>query len=107
MTKPMKASGTSDKAKSRGVLLIAISACVSAIGFPFAAAAYAPTAVGYVALPGVVIFTFMAVCSVVCFLLCPMRPWLPKLIALVLAVNALFWFIHVTGYYWLHLVYHA
>jgi len=86
---------------------VAISAVVSAIGFPFAATFSVPTAVSYVALPGVIIFTLMACCSVACFLLCPRRPLLFRLVAFALTVNAVFWFLYSTGYYWLHLVYHA
>ncbi|HEY5811694.1 MAG TPA: hypothetical protein VIT23_03460 [Terrimicrobiaceae bacterium] len=53
---------------------------MSAIGFPFAATFSVPTALGYVALPGDIIFTLMAACSVVCFLLCPLRPLILKLV---------------------------
>jgi hypothetical protein len=103
----METSSTSDTSRARSIRVVAISACVSAIGFPFAATASVPTAVGYVALPGVIIFTLMALCSVVCFLLCPLRPLILKLIAFALTVNTVFWFLYSTGYYWLHLVYHA
>lgn len=103
----METPSTSGMARARSIRFVAISACVSAIGFPFAAAASVPTAVGYIALPGVIIFTLMAVCSVICFLLCPLRPVILKLVALALTVNAVFWFLHATGYYWLHLIHHA
>lgn len=103
----METLSHSDTTNARSIRFVAISASVSAIGFPFAAAASVPTAVGYVALPGVIIFTLMAVCSVVCFLLCPLRPLFLKLVAFTLTVNAVFWFLYSTGYYWLHLVYHA
>jgi hypothetical protein len=103
----MEASSSKDAAHGRSVRLVAISAVVSAIGFPSAATFSVPTAVGYVALPGVMIFTLMAVCSVVCFVLCPRLPLIQKVIACGLMVNAVFWFLYCTGYYWLHLVYHA
>ena len=103
----MRISGTHDAAEGRSVRLVAISALTSAFGFPFAANFSVPTGVSYVALPGVILFTLMACCSVVCFLLCPRRPWVLKLIAFALTVNAAFWFLYCTGYYWLHLVYHA
>jgi len=103
----MDSPSNSVTTRGRSIRLLAISASVSAIGFPFAATFSVPTAVGYVALPGVIIFTLMAACSVACFLFCPLRPLIFKLIAFALTVNAVFWFLYCTGYYWLHLVYHA
>ena len=93
--------------RSRGIRLVAVGASVTAVGFPFAASAYAPTAVGYVSLSGVMIFVALAVCCLVCFFICPPRPFAPKLITLALAGHALFWVLYSLGYYWLHLVYHA
>jgi len=111
--KPKNAVSAAPEARPSGVQgrsserLLAISACVSATGFPSAAAPSVPTAVGYVALPRVIIFTHMACCSVVCILLCPLRPLIPKLTALVLAVNGLLSLLSCIGYSWLHLIYHV
>jgi hypothetical protein len=103
----MEVSSTKDAARSRSVRLVGISAVVNAIGFPFAATFSVPTAVGYVALPGGIVFTLVACCSVICFIFCPRRPFILKLISFALTVNAVFRFLYCTGYYWLHLVYHA
>ena len=50
----------SDTTRTRSLRWVAISASVSAIGIPVAATFSVPTAVSYVALPGVIIFTLMA-----------------------------------------------
>lgn len=84
-----------------------LSAVVSTVGFPVAANFSVPKAVGYIALPGVIIFTLMACCSVRSFFLCPRSHLVAELIAFALMVNAVFWFLYCTSYYGLHLVYHA
>jgi hypothetical protein len=89
--------------RAHSLRLIATSASVSAIGFPFAAIFLVPTAVSYVALPGTILFAAMAFCSVVCFLFCPTRPLFLKLIAFALMANAVFWALYCCGFYWIHL----
>jgi hypothetical protein len=103
----MDSTSQTGTSKRRGIRLAALGASVTAIGFPFAAAASVPTAIGYVSLPGVIIFSTMATACLVCFFLCPSRPLVPKLLTLALAGHALFWVLYSLGYYWLHLTYHA
>ncbi|MCI0745025.1 MAG: hypothetical protein L0Y58_06440 [Verrucomicrobia subdivision 3 bacterium] len=97
----------SNLSRARSIRLVAVSASVSAIGFPFAAASYAPTEIGCPAWWGVLMFSVMACCSIACFFLCPPRPRIWKLIALALTIPALFWTLSTWGDYWLHLIYHV
>ncbi len=77
--------------------LVALAVGIS-IALPFST----PTAVGYVQLPGVIIGILVAGICVVSFFLCPRRPLLAKLIALLLCGAALFCAINFVAYYWLH-----
>jgi hypothetical protein len=71
------------------------------IALPFST----PTAVGYVQLPGVVLGVFVAGVCVVSFCVCPRRPILAKLIALLLCGATLFCAADFVAYYWLHVRY--
>ena len=87
--------------------LVLISVAVTVLVVPFAAAFGSPTAIGYVQLPGVLLFLALACCCVTCFLFCPLRPLIPKLIILLVSTFTLFWACYSVAYYWLHLMYHA
>ena len=71
--------------------------------WPIAARFYSPTALGYVQLPGVLVFVALAIGCVLCFLLCPRRPVALKAIALIVATHALYWALDAIAYYWLDL----
>jgi hypothetical protein len=75
------------------------------IGLSIALPFSAPTAVGFVQLPGVIIGVFVAIVCVGSFLLCPRRPMFAKLIALSLCVPALFCALDFLAYYWLQVRY--
>ena len=88
-------------------MLVGIAAAATIVGWPFAAGFYSPTAVGFVHLPGVIIFGLLAVACCICFLLCPRRPVAPKIISLALTGHALYWALDAASYYWVHSQYHA
>jgi hypothetical protein len=86
-------------------VLIAIACTV--LVFPFAAAFSSPTSIGYIQLPGVLLFVLLACSTLSCFFLCPSRPRVPKVLTLFMSGHALFWVLYSLAYYWLHLRYHA
>jgi hypothetical protein len=73
------------------------------IALPFST----PTAVGYVQLPGIIMGVIVACICVGSFLVCPRRPLVPKLIAFLLCIPALFCALDFAGYYWLHVAHHG
>jgi|SRR6266853_1074052 len=72
---------------------------------PFGLMFSTPTALGYVQLPGVIITTLVACCSVVCFLVCPRRAIVAKLVTLLLAVIPLLITLDLLKDYYLHVRY--
>ena len=75
--------------------------------WPVAVRFYAPTAVGFIQLPGVIIFTLAAAICILTFLACPRRPAFPKIILLVIAIHAAYWMLYSVSYFWLHVRYGA
>ncbi|MDB6123217.1 MAG: hypothetical protein JWQ71_2210 [Pedosphaera sp.] len=90
-----------------GWVFVGVAIVATIIAWPIAAGFYSPTAIGFVHLPGVILFVLLAVSCTVCFLLCPRRPLAPKLVSLLLAIHAAYWALDADAYYWLHSVYHA
>ena len=88
-----------------GWIFVGIGAVATVVVWPIAARFYSPTAIGFVHLPGVILFLLLATGCAVCFLLCPPRPFVPKLISLLLTIHSLYWALDAGAYYWLH--YHA
>jgi hypothetical protein len=88
-------------------LFASIAGGATAVVWPIAATFYSPTAIGYVQLPGVILFVLLAASCVACFILCPRRPFSPKLITLLLATHALYWALYASAYYWIHSVQNA
>ena len=86
---------------------VAVSVFILAVGLTIALPFSTPTAVGYIALPGVITGVIAACVSVGCFFLCPRRPLLPKVLAGVLCVPALFCALDFVFYYWLHVSHHG
>jgi DMSO reductase anchor subunit len=76
-----------------------------AFSIPLAGTFSAPTAVGYVELPGLIILLVAALICVACFVLCPRKPLLPKLVALALMVFPIFYALEFLGYDYLHIKY--
>lgn len=83
------------------------SRLVTSTGFPFAATASVPTAVGYVILSGTIVFSAIFGCCLTCFFLCPTLSLVLKIIAFVLAGCGLFGVVYSLGYYYQHMIYHG
>jgi hypothetical protein len=86
-------------------IFVGIAVVATVVLFPFAAGFYSPTAIGFVHLPGVILFGLLAASCAVCCLLCSSRPFIPKLITLLLTIHALYWALDAGALYWLH--YHS
>ena len=81
---------------------VAVSVLALVLGLSVALPFSTPTPIGYVQLPGVIIGILVASVCVVSFLVCPRQPLLPKVVALVLCLPALFCALDFVAYYWLH-----
>lgn len=64
-----------------------------------------PTALGYVQLPGVIIVSLVTCLCVVCFLLCPRRPLVPKLTCLTMVSILVLITLDILKDYYLHIRY--
>jgi hypothetical protein len=80
---------------------------VTVAGSLVAAGFYTPTAIGYVQLPGVILFTVVGLICVACFLACPLKPIFFKNATLALMAHSLFWVLFAWCYYSLHVRYGA
>src|ERR1051325_6709181 len=101
--------GANEKAGTRmsGWRCVALASVCTVVVLPIAAGFFSPTAIGYVQLPGVVLFLCLAVTCAAFFFVCPRRPLAPKVVSSFLAAHALFWAMYASVYYLLHSVYHA
>ena len=90
-----------------GWMFAAIAGLLTLVGRPIAAAFFSSTPVGVVKWPRVALFVLLALACVIDFLLCPRRPFVPKLLALALMIHALFWAVDVVIYHWLRFVDYA
>jgi hypothetical protein len=97
----------SNIAKKTGWRFVAVSALVLVFGLAIALPFSTPTAVGYVQLPGVLIGVVVACVCVTCFFLCPRHPLIPKIVAGLLCVPALFCALDFVAHYWLHVRHHG
>lgn len=84
---------------------VVISGVTLVFGLGIALPFWTPTAYGYFQLPGVVLAVIVALVSLICFVLCPQRPRLPKVIAGLLCALAIACACGFVGYYWHHLLY--
>ncbi len=84
-----------------------IAALSTLVGWPIAAGFFSSTPIGVVEWPSVALFVLLAFACVICFLFCPRRPLVPKIITFALMIHALFWTIDVVVYHWLHFVDYA
>jgi hypothetical protein len=98
----MHTSARSNNSAGKSWRCVATSLIALVLGLSIAFPFYAPTTVGYVQFPGVIIGVFVASFCTVSFFLCPRRPLLAKLIALLLCGAALFCALDFVVYYWLH-----
>jgi len=76
-----------------------LGAIVTALVFPFAAAFGVPWVFTYVQLPGVILFLLIGSTSVFCFVKCPLRPFVPKVVTFAFAILGLYLSINVIGFY--------
>jgi hypothetical protein len=97
-----KQANISSITKKTGLRFVGVSAFVFVFGLAVALPFSTPTAVGYVQLPGVIIGVVVACVCVACFFLCPRDSLIPKIVAGMLCVPALFCALDFVAYYWLH-----
>ena len=95
-------SGSNSATGSRPWAAISIATLTTALGWPIAARFYSPTAIDYVQFPGIVLFALVSTICTACFLYCPRRPLVAKLLVLALATNGFYWALDAVGYYCLH-----
>ena len=81
-----------------GWAFAAVAALFTIIGWPLAGGLYSPHPIGVMPWMSVALFLAVAVVCAICFLLCPRRPFAPKLLTLVLTVFALFWAVDALAY---------
>jgi hypothetical protein len=94
-------------AQKSGWMLVACALIATVIIWPIAAGFYYPTAIGFVGLPGVILYLLLAVLCATCFVLCPRRQLVPKIITLIFTVDGLYWALDACAYYWLHVLYQS
>ena|ERR1035437_10325807 len=82
--------------------LAGIAGITTIVVWPFAAMFSTPWLFTFVQLPGVVLFALIAITCAGCFIKCPRRPVLPKLVILVLTVFGLYWALWAGAYYWVY-----